>query len=128
MLKKCILLTDNRYFYQNQKMISWEDFEKIDIRLGTIVAVDDFPKAKKPAYKLTIDFGHLGIKQSSAQITHHYAKEDLTGKQIVAVVNFPPKQIANFVSECLVLGVYDENGQVVLLQPEQEVGNGRQIG
>lgn len=109
-------------------MISWADFEKIDIRSGTILEVTDFPKAKKPAYQLTIDFGPLGIKYSSAQITHHYTAAELIGKQIVAVVNFPPKQIANFFSECLVLGVYDSNQQVVLLQPERSVDNGQQIG
>lgn len=109
-------------------MISWEDFEKINIRTGTIVEVNDFPKAKKPAYQLKVDFGPLGIKQSSAQITKHYGKEQLLGRQVVAVVNFPPKQIANFFSECLVLGVYDENKDVILLQPERQVKNGQQIG
>ena len=109
-------------------MISWEDFEKIDIRTGTIKDVQDFPKARKPSYQLTIDFGPLGIKRSSAQIVHHYSKEELLNKQIVAVVNFPVKQIATFFSECLVLGVYDENNNVVLLQPNKEVGNGQKIG
>jgi tRNA-binding protein len=109
-------------------MISWEDFEKINIRTGTIVEVNDFPKARKPAYQLTIDFGELGFKQSSAQITQHYSKEELIGKQIIAVVNFPPKQIANFISECLVLGVYDENNDVILLQPDRKVPNGLKIG
>ncbi len=109
-------------------MISLEDFEKINIRTGTIVHVEDFSKAKKPAYKLKIDFGDLGIKQSSAQITDHYKKEDLIGQQIVAVVNFPRKQIANFYSECLVLGVYDEDNHVILLQPERKITNGQRIG
>lgn len=109
-------------------MISWADFEKIEIRSGTILEVTDFRKAKKPAYQLKIDFGPLGIKQSSAQITHHYSAAELVGKQIVAVVNFPPKQIANFFSECLVLGVYDQQNQVVLLQPERTVDNGQLIG
>ena len=109
-------------------MITWDDFEKIDIRSGTILEVNDFPKAKKPAYQLTIDFGPLGIKHSSAQITDHYAKEALLGKQVVAVVNFPPKQIANYFSECLVLGVYDGNNQVILLQPDKPVVNGQRIG
>lgn len=108
--------------------ISWQDFEKIDVRSGTIIAAEDFPAAKKPAYQLTIDFGPLGIKRSSAQITHHYEKENLIGKTIVAVVNFPVKQIANFFSECLVLGVYDTEGEVVLLQPERPVANGQKIG
>ncbi len=109
-------------------MITWQDFEKIDIRSGTIVEVKDFPNARKPSYQLTIDFGPLGLKRSSAQITHHYSKDDLVGRQVVAVVNFPVKQIANFFSECLVLGIYDENNQVVLLQPGKPVGNGQKIG
>lgn len=109
-------------------MISWEDFEKINIRTGTIVEINDFPKARNPSYQLTIDFGSLGIKQSAAQITKHYRKEQLLGKQVVAVVNFPPKQIANFYSECLVLGVYDENNDVVLLQPDKKLANGSKIG
>ena len=109
-------------------MITWQDFEKIDIRCGTIIEAKDFPNARKPAYQLTVDFGTLGIKRSSAQITHHYDKEALVGRQVVAVVNFPVKQIANFFSECLILGVYDENNQVVLLQPDKAVGNGQKIG
>lgn len=109
-------------------MINWDDFEKVEIRSGTILKVTEFPKAKKPAYQLTIDFGPLGIKQSSAQITHHYTPETLLNRQVVAVVNFPPKQIANFFSECLVLGVYDQNNQVILLQPDKPVQNGQRIG
>jgi len=109
-------------------MITWNDFEKIDIRTGTIIEVNDFPKARKPSYQLTIDFGELGIKRSSAQITHHYKKEELHNRQIVAVVNFPTKQIATFFSECLVLGVYDENNNVILLQPDKKVDNGLKIG
>ena len=109
-------------------MISWEDFEKINIQTGTIVEINDFPKAKKPAYQLKIDFGESGIKQSSAQITTHYTKQQLLGQQVIAVVNFPPKQIANYQSECLVLGVYDENNDVILLQPERKVRNGQKIG
>ncbi|MFW2476929.1 MAG: tRNA-binding protein [Sediminibacterium sp.] len=109
-------------------MISWDDFEKVDIRSGTILEVTDFPKAKKPAYQLKIDFGPLGIKQSSAQITRHYEKNALIGKQVLAVVNFPVKQIANFFSECLVLGVYDSEGAVILLQPERMVENGQRVG
>jgi tRNA-binding protein len=108
--------------------ITWNDFEKIDIRTGKIIEVNDFPKARKPSYQLTIDFGELGIKKSSAQITHHYKKEELLNKQIVAIVNFPVKQIATFFSECLVLGVYDENNEVVLLQPDKKIGNGLKIG
>ncbi len=108
--------------------ISYSDFEKIDLRVGTIIAVSDFPKAKKPAYQLTIDFGEIGIKKSSAQITVLYEKEALLQRQVIAVVNFPPKQIANFVSECLVLGVIsDENKEIVLLQPDKKVKNGGKI-
>lgn len=109
-------------------MITWDDFAKIDIRSGTIVEVKDFPNARKPAYQLTIDFGELGTRQSSAQITRHYLKDELLGKQILAVVNFPEKQIANFFSQCLVLGVYDENKDVILLQPERKVNNGSVVG
>jgi tRNA-binding protein len=108
--------------------ISWDDFEKIDIRTGTITEVSDFPKAKKPSYQLKINFGELGMKQSSAQLTGIYKKEDLLGKQVIAIVNFPPKQIANFFSECLVLGVYTEEKQVILLQPDRIVSNGMKIG
>ncbi len=109
--------------------ITWDDFEKIDIRTGTIISVNDFPKARKPAYQLSIDFGgEIGIKKSSAQITAHYKKEELINRQIIAVVNFPPKQIASYISECLVLGVYDENKDVILLQPERFVINGQKIG
>jgi len=110
-------------------MITWDDFAKIDIRAGTIVEVNDFPKAKKPAYQLIIDFGdEMGFKKSSAQITAHYKKEDLLNRKVVAVINFPPKQIAGFISECLVLGIYDENKYVILLQPERPVKNGMKIG
>jgi len=108
-------------------MISWEDFEKVEMRTGTILDVADFPKAKNPAYQLTINFGELGIKKSSAQITKLYSKESLVGKQIIAVVNFPPKQIANFISECLVLGVVDDNKEVILLHPERTTKNGLRI-
>ena len=108
--------------------ITWADFEKVCIRAGTITNVQAFPKAKKPAYKLTIDFGSHGIKHSSAQITALYTMEELLGKQVVAVVNFPPKQIADFFSECLVLGVYNENNEVVLMQPGMPVQNGGKIG
>lgn len=107
--------------------ISWADFEKVEIRTGTIIAVSDFPEARKAAYKLAIDFGDLGIKKSSAQITAHYPKESLIGKQIVAVVNFPPKQIGPFLSECLVLGAIQADGSVVVLQTEREVENGLRI-
>ena len=108
--------------------ISWEDFEKIDIRSGTIISVSDFPKARNPSYQLEIDFGILGIRKSSVQITTLYPKGDLIGKQILAVVNFPKKQIANFFSECLVLGVYGENNEVTLLSTTLPVKNGLQVG
>ena len=109
-------------------MISWEDFEKIDIRCGTVIDVQDFPNARKPSYRLMIDFGEEGIKHSSAQITHHYTKEELLNKQVVGIINFPVKQIANFFSECLVLGIYDENNNVILLQPERKAENGMKVG
>jgi tRNA-binding protein len=108
--------------------ITWNDFEKIDIRAGTITAVADFPEAKKPAWKLTIDFGSEGTRQSSAQITAFYKKEDLLNRQVIAILNFPPKNIAGFMSECLVLGIYDENKDVILLKPERPVTNGMKIG
>jgi tRNA-binding protein len=111
-----------------ESLISWTDFEKVDIRVGTIVEAASFPKAKKPAYQLTIDFGPIGIKRSSAQITQHYTPENLVGEQVIAVVNFPPKNIAGFHSECLVLGVYDENNSVVLVAPKKPVSNGLKIG
>ena len=109
-------------------MISWSDFEKVEMRVGTIIQVDDFPKAKNPAYKLTIDFGPMGIKKSSAQITKLYQKEALIGKQIIAVVNFPPKQIADFMSECLVLGAVGDDKEVTLLSVDMNVENGLRIG
>ena len=109
-------------------MISWEDFEKVDIRVGTILEVQDFPKARNPAYQISIDFGELGTKKSSAQITKLYTPNDLVGKQVVAVVNFPIKQIANFFSECLVLGVVEADKEIILLQPERKTKNGLRIG
>ena len=109
-------------------MISWEDFDKVEIRVGTILSADDFPAARKPAYQLSIDFGKMGIKKSSAQITSLYSKEELINKQVIAVVNFPVKQVANFFSECLVLGVYNEHNEVVLLQPTKAVSNGCRVG
>lgn len=110
------------------EQISWNDFEKIDIRVGTITGAELFPEARKPAYKLIIDFGELGTKRSSAQITKLYTVEELKGQQVIAVINFPPKRIAGFISECLVLGIYDENNDVVLLEPQQQVSNGLKIG
>jgi tRNA-binding protein len=107
--------------------ITYDDFLKVDIRVGRIVQVDDFPKAKKPAYKLRIDFGELGVKASSAQIIKHYDKEDLLGKLVLAVVNFPPRQIADFNSEVLTLGVMLGEGDVVLVHPDREVPLGSRI-
>lgn len=109
------------------EVINWNDFEKVEMRVGTILAVNDFPEARKPAYQLTIDFGNeIGIKKSSAQITKRYSKEDLIGKQIVAVVNFPKKQIGKFMSECLVLGSVN-NDEIVLLTSDLPVENGLRI-
>ncbi|MEZ4854830.1 MAG: tRNA-binding protein [Flavobacterium sp.] len=105
--------------------ISWQDFEKIAIHVGTIIEVNDFPEARKPAFQLKIDFGtEIGIKKSSAQITLRYTKETLLGKQIIAVVNFEPKQIGTFMSECLVLGLVGNSNDVVLLSPDFQVENG----
>jgi tRNA-binding protein len=112
----------------SMEQISWKDFEKIELRAGTIVEVEDFPEARKPTYKLKIDFGELGVKRSSAQIKHLYSKEELLGKQIVGVVNFPPKQVATFFSEVLTTGFYLPTGEVVLLHPERRVPNGAKLG
>lgn len=109
--------------------LSWQEFEKVAMRVGTILAVDDFPEARKPAYQLTIDFGSdIGIRKTSAQITKRYLKSDLLNRQIVAVVNFPKKQIGKFMSECLVLGAVGDNGDVVLLAPDFKIENGLRIG
>ena len=107
--------------------ITLDDFLKVEMRVGTILRIGDFPKARKPAYQMWIDFGELGIKQSSAQITTLYKKEDLVKRQVIAVVNFPPRQIADFLSEVLVLGVVSAEGEVTLLQPERPVQNGLRI-
>jgi tRNA-binding protein len=108
--------------------IEWNDFEKVELRVGTIVEVLDFPEARKPAWRLRVDFGaEIGIKQSSAQITQHYSRADLLGRQVVAVVNFAPKQIGPMRSEVLVTGFHDANGHVVLAVPERAVSNGTKL-
>ncbi len=110
-------------------MIEWSDFEKVDMRVGTIIKAEEFPEAKKPAFILTIDFGpEIGVKKSSAQITELYNKKRLKNEQVIAVVNFPPKKIGPFMSECLVMGAYNEKKQVVLLKPQREMMNGSKIG
>ncbi|HCO84868.1 MAG TPA: tRNA-binding protein [Arenibacter sp.] len=107
--------------------MTWPDFSKIDMRVGTIIEIKDFPEARKPAYQVQVDFGkEIGIRKTSAQITQRYSKDELLGKQIIAVINFPKKQIANFMSECLILGAVD-GSDVILLRPEAEVDNGLKI-
>jgi tRNA-binding protein len=114
---------------KQENTISWADFEKVDIRAGTIIHAEPFPEARKPAYKITIDFGPgPGILKTSAQVTKLYSTEDLIGKQVLAVVNFPPKQIATFLSECLLLGVVGNDGEVTLIQPQRAVDNGMKVG
>jgi tRNA-binding protein len=108
--------------------ISWQDFEKVDMRVGVVTDAKEFPEARRPALRLWIDFGALGVKRSSAQITAHYQPAELIGRRVVAVVNFPPKQIGPFVSEVLVLGAYNEAGEVILLNPDQPVAPGSRIG
>ena len=108
--------------------ISWQDFEKVDMRVGVVTDAKEFPEARRPAIRLWIDFGPLGTKRSSAQITAHYQPADLIGRRVVAVVNFPPKQIGPFLSEVLVLGAYNEAGEVILLNPDQPVAPGSKIG
>lgn len=108
--------------------LSWSDFEKTDLRAGTIIRVEDFPEARKPAYQIWVDFGEvLGVKKTSAQVTALYSKEELLGKQIIGVVNFPPKQIGKFISEFLLTGFPDENGHVVIAQTERKVKNGLRL-
>lgn len=109
------------------EQINFGDFEKVEIRIGTIIAVEDFPEARKPAYKLLIDFGEFGQKKSSAQITALYTKEELIGRQVVCVINLLPKQVGPFISECLTIGFYNENGEVVLAVPDKKVNNGAKL-
>ena len=111
----------------NMKPISWQDFEKVEMRAGTICRVEDFPEAKVPAYKIWADFGDLGIMKSSARVTGLYSKADLLGRQIIGVTNFPPKQIGTFMSQFLVTGFILENGEVVLAKPQQSVPNGSRL-
>lgn len=108
-------------------LITWHDFEKVELRAGTVLEVLDFPEARKPAYKLRVDFGEYGIRWSSAQITKHYTKEELVGRQIIGVTNFPKKQIANFMSEFLVTGLADEQGDIVLSAIDKPVPNGSKL-
>ena len=108
--------------------LTWPEFEKVDMRVGVVVDAQEFPEARRPAYKLWVDFGPLGVKRSSVQITQRYAVSELVGRRVIAVVNFPPKQIGPFVSEVLVLGAYDEAGQVILLRPDFEASPGARIG
>ncbi len=108
-------------------MIEWADFEKVELRAGTIIAVEDFPEARKPAFKLTIDFGEFGVRRSSAQVTSLYSPDSLLGLQVAAVVNFPPKRIAGFISECLVTGFADAEGRVSLVTPTHPVPNGAKL-
>lgn len=108
-------------------LISWNDFEKVQLRVGTVLAAEDLPNARKPAYVLTIDFGAQGVKRSSAQITRHYTKEELIGRQVVAVINFPEKQVGSVMSQCLVTGFADANGNIVLTSVERPVPNGSRL-
>jgi len=108
--------------------INYKDFEKVELRVGTVLEVTDFPEARSPAYKLTIDFGEeIGVKRSSSQITDYYTKEELKGKQVIAVVNFEPKQVGKFMSEVLTTGIYDETGKVVLVSPDKPIPNGSKL-
>lgn len=110
------------------KTISWNDFDQVELRAGTITEAEAFPEARNPAYKLTVDFGEeIGSKKSSAQITDLYTKEELVGKQVIGIVNFPPKQIGPFVSECLITGLYREDGNVVLAVPDKKTPNGAKL-
>jgi len=108
--------------------LTWDEFMRVEMRVGTVIAAEVFPEVHNPAYKITIDFGEFGIRKTSAQVTALYQAEELIGKQVIAVINFPPKQIANTMSECLILGGIGDNKEVTLLQPERKVKNGTRIG
>lgn len=109
--------------------ITWQDFEKVELRVGTVLKAEPFPEARKPTYKLTVDFGsEIGVRKSSAQITVHYNVDELVGRQVLGVVNFPPKRIGPFLSECLICGFYREDGSVVLAVPDKPVPNGARLG
>ena len=114
--------------FMQKPSLDWETFQKVEIRVGTIIEAHPFPNAKRPAYRLKIEFGSSGILKSSAQITANYSLDELVGRQVVAVVNFPPKQVANFMSECLILGAYAEDGSVILLKPDELAPNGSLVG
>jgi len=111
-----------------ENILTWDDFSKVEMKVGTIISVQDFKKAVNSSYILMVDFGDYGIKKSSAQITKLYSQQDLIGKQVIAVTNFPPKQIANIMSECLILGAIGDNNEVTLIQPEHKIVNGLRIG
>jgi tRNA-binding protein len=125
--QKDISLSLIRLFFMSDQLVSWSDFQKIDIRVGTIIEVDDFPKARNPAYKIWVDLGELGIKKSSAQITKLYSKDELIGQQVLCVCNFEPRQIADFMSEILVTGFIQDDKTVVLAQPQQKIPNGLRL-
>ncbi len=111
------------------KKITWQEFEQVELRVGTIIEAKPFPEARNPAYKLKVDFGDsIGVKKSSAQITHHYTLEQLIGKQVIGVVNFPDKQIGPLMSQCLITGFYDDQGHVILAVPDKKINNGKKIG
>ncbi len=110
------------------KGLSWDDFSKVEMRIGTVISAEVFKEVRNPAYKITIDFGSLGVKKTSAQITKLYTCQEIIGKQVIAVINFPPKQIANMMSECLILGGLGDDKEVILIQPERNVKNGTKIG
>lgn len=113
--------------FEIMNTLTWSEFEKVDIRVGTILLVEEFPQARNPSYKVTVDFGELGIKKTSAQITKNYSKNELIGKQILGVVNFPPKQIANFISEFLLTGFKDSTGEIVIATVDSLVPNGEKL-